>query len=175
MWVNIIGYRWPYRINEDGVVQKLYGGEWRSLTPFLSTTRARVSMYRADGTRVCMPVVWLMADAFMGGRKPGMCIVHKNGAKLDNRLVNLAFETKREACLRSAGNRRVSVEMIDREGNVVAIYRSLAEAAKKNYISRNSVSARCLKQVKDPFDLIGYSFRYEDPHAHAKRKRRYAS
>ena len=31
MWKQIDGYRWPYRINEGGKVQKLDGGVWVDL------------------------------------------------------------------------------------------------------------------------------------------------
>ena len=107
----------------------------------------------------------------MGGRKPGDCIVHVNGSKLDNRICNLKKESRSEAGLRSADNKRRSIEKVDREGNVIELYRSQAEAAMKNYISKNSVSARCLGKVQNPYDLTGYTFRYEEKNQKRRRKR----
>lgn len=161
MWVIINGYKYPYRINEDGEVQKCYLGEWIKLKVNLASTRARVNLRSVDGKRFNAPVVWLMADAFMGGRKSGYSIIHINGSKLDNRLVNLKMVPKKEACIISSDNRRKPVEKIDRYGNPIEIYRSVTEAAKKNFISKSSVGARCRNEVKDPFHLADFTFRYE--------------
>lgn len=163
-WKEITGYRFRYHINEDGIVQKqLEDGSWFTLKPYISgRRRACVKMRTADNRKVDIPVVWLMADAFMGGRVPGLNIIHRNGAKLDCALVNLAFVGKKECGKLSCANRRKAVMKVDRAGKVVAIYRSGREAAKKNYISQNSIWARCARKVKDPYSLDGYDYRYED-------------
>lgn len=162
MWVDILGYKFPYRINEDGIVQKFDGKNWITLKPILSGNRAEVSMRKNDGTRCKVPVVRLMANAFLGGQKPGFSIIHKNKSKLDNSIWNLKFVKKGDAARLSGSPKRRSVEKIDREGNVVDLYRSQAAAAKANYISKNSVSERCRNKVKDPYLLTGgYTFRYE--------------
>ena len=160
-WVYIKGYKWPYRINEEGTVQKYYLEEWVTLEPYLTDNRARVSMRTKENKRVSVPVVWLMADAFMGGRKPGYSIVHKNHYRLDNSLGNLLIVSKKDAAYLSCGNRRRSVEKIDMDGNVIALYKSMKEAADANYISKNSVSERCRNKLKDPYRLTGFTFRYE--------------
>ena len=163
MWKQIDGYRWPYRINEGGKVQKLDGGVWVDLKPYLAgRNRACVKMRTSDNRKIDVPIVWLMADAFMGGRRPGLCITHKNGSKFNCALWNLEFKSRQECGKLSSGNRRKTVFKIDREGNVVAIYRSAREAAEKEYISQNSISARCLGHVQNPFDLTGYNYQYED-------------
>ena len=90
-WVAIIGYRWPYRINREGCVQKqLEDGSWYTLKAYMvgGRSRAVVKMRSKDNRKIEVPLVWLMADAFMGGRRPGYGIVHRNGAKLDCSLGN---------------------------------------------------------------------------------------
>lgn len=160
-WRPIDGYRWPYRINIDGTVQKFYGGEWVTLTPYLTTTRARVKMRTAENKRVDVPVVWLMADAFMGGRRPGMNIVHKDGCKLNNALWNLKMQTKSECGKRTSGNRRRAVMKVAPDGTVVEIFKSGREAARNEYISQNAIYQRCQHQIKDPYRLNGYTYEYE--------------
>lgn len=163
-WVAIEGYRWPYRINQEGCVQKqLEDGSWFTLTPYISggRSRAMVKMRTVDNRKVEVPLVWLMADAFMGGRRPGYGIVHKNGAKLDCSLWNLKFLPMKECGRLSCRAKRRPVEKVDRDGNVVEIYASAREAAEKNYISQNSIWARCNGKVKDPFRLDGHDYRYE--------------
>ena len=61
----------------------------------------------------------------------------------------------------SSANRRKAVMKVDQAGQVVAIYSSGREAAKKNYISQNAIWARCAGKVKDPYRLDGYDYRYE--------------
>jgi len=162
-WKMIEGYRWPYRIDEEANIQKqLENGTWIDLHPYIcgARNRAVVKMRTADNRKVEVPVVWLMADAFMGGRRPGYAIIHKNRAKLDCALENLRFIPLREAGRISCGSRRKPVEKVDRTGRVVAVYASAREAAEKNFISHNSISARCLGRVKAPFNLDGFNYRY---------------
>ena len=102
-----------------------------------------------------------MADAFMGGRRTGYNIIHRNGAKMDCELVNLSFASKQVSGKLSSANRRKAVIKVDQDGQVVAIYSSGREAAKKNYISQNAIWARCTGKVKDPYRLDGYDYRYE--------------
>ena len=164
-WKEIKGYRWPYRINEEACVQKkLSNGEWYTLKPYLGggRSRAMVKMRSLENKPIEVPLVWLMADAFLGGRRPGYAIVHRNEQKLDCSMGNLKFIPVNECGRISCRSRRKAVMKIDRSGNVVAIYASGREAAKKNYISQNSIWARCHGMVKDPFRLDGHDYRYED-------------
>ena len=162
-WKEIPGYRFRYRINDEAVVQKqMDDGSWFALKPYISgRNRAAVKMRTADNRKVDVPVVWLMADAFMGGRKPGTAIIHKNSSKLDCSLGNLKMIPRKECGKLSCRSRRKAVMKLDREGNVVAIYASGREAAEKNFISQNSIWARCMGKVKDPYRLDGHDYRYE--------------
>lgn len=101
-----------------------------------------VKMRSKDNRKIEVPLVWLMADAFMGGQRPGYGIVHRNGAKLDCALENLKFMPLRECGRLSCRSRRRAVEKIDRNGQIVAIYASAREASRKNFISQNSIWAR---------------------------------
>lgn len=162
-WKEITGYRWTYRINEEACVQKLLDtGEWYTLKAYISgRNRACVKMRTADNRKVEIPVVWLMADAFMGGRRPGYAIVHKNGAKLDCFLGNLEFIPMNECGKLSCRSRRKAVMKIDRAGNVVAIYASGREAAEANHMSQTAMWHRCKRKLKDPYSLDGFDYRYE--------------
>lgn len=114
-WVDIPGYRFRYQINREAVVRKeLESGEWYVLKPYISgRTRACVKMRTADNRKVDVPVVWLMADAFMGGRRTGYNIIHRNGAKMDCELVNLSFASKQVSGKISSANRRKAVMKVD--------------------------------------------------------------
>lgn len=162
MWKEIKGYKWPYRVNEDGVVQKFYREKWVTLNPYIHGERAMVKMRSLENKKMDVPVVWLMADAFMGGRRPGMNIVHKDGCKLNNCIWNLKFETKRQCGKRSSRARSRPVLKVAPDGTVVEIFRSGREAARREYVSQNAINVRCLHRVKDPYLLTGYTYEYED-------------
>ena len=172
-WKLIEGYKHPYRINEEGEVQSYYNGAWRTMKPNMSgMRRACIQLMRKDGTRSNVPVVRLMADAFMGGQREGYCIVHKNGYRLDNSLNNLKFETRKNTCALGKKAKCRPVIKLDRDGNELEIYPSARAAARANYISYSSVSARCRGEMKDPFKRFEWDFKYEDNERMKPRKRR---
>lgn len=165
MWKMIDGYAWPYRINEKAVVEReVHPGYWRPITPFNSDRLRRLFVHikRADGRRVNIPVKTLMRDAFMGGERPGMVVSFRNGMYTDCELENLYFTTHTNIGKRLGGAGRKSVEKIDRDGNVIALYASVSEAARKNHMSRKAIQNRLKKRNKwDPFLLDGTTYRYE--------------
>lgn len=167
-WEEIPGYKFRYRISREGVIQRrLDNGSWRDIQTSLlrGSSRATVNLTLDNGKRRNVAVVMLMAKAFMGGKTPGMWIVHRNGLRTDNRLENLEAVTPAEGGKRyGSSGRRKPVVKIDRNGEVVETYRSAAEAAKKNHIGRSPVTARCRKEVphKKEYDILGgFTFRYE--------------
>ena len=173
MWKEIDGFVRPYRINDMGVVQSYYNKKWRTMTPQLGTrSRATVHFEREDGTRKAMPISRMMADAFMGGQREGMCIVHKDGDKLNNCLWNLKFEPQKKASSRGGRARRKPVVKIDRDGNELEIYPSAVAAAKDNFISPSAVTARCRGERKQPFRQLDWDFRYEDRGVGQPKKRK---
>jgi len=108
----------------------------------------------------------------MGGRREGYAIIHKDGMKLNNAIWNLEFKPRKDVGKLSCHSRRKAVVKIDKAGNIVALYRSAREAAEKEFISHNSISTRCLNQVKHPYRLTGYNYQYESTYGQQKRGRK---
>lgn len=160
MWVNIEGYKFPYRVSDEGVAQKLHKGEWISLRPRIHGGHADVTLRKRDGGRTTVSLARLVADAFMKDYKPGMCLIHKNGSKLDCSVYNLKLGTFSD-CGKIGGKATgKAVLKLDKDWNVVEIYRSAAEAAKKNFFDKSAISQQCRgKRVKAATD--GYYYRYE--------------
>lgn len=159
-YVAIEGYKFPYRIGENGVVESCRTGRWEPVAvQAVGHRTAVVRLWGMDGKRISISVVKLMANAFMGGVPEGYGVFHKNRAKLDNELENLEFRP-----LKSCGGvtSKKPVLKIDRHGNIVEIYRSAKEAAKKNHMSASAMYERCQGKIKNPFRLDGYRYRYED-------------
>lgn len=162
MWKAIEGYYYPYRINEDGVVQSCGSGTWRTIKPYMTQRRVySVQLKCADGKYRCVALTRLMADAFMGGYHDGFSVVHKDRCATNPALSNLQFIKRGTEAQWRYYIKRKPVVKLDRNGEVVAFYRSAGEAAKANYISENSVRQRCLNNIKKPFSLDGYNYQYE--------------
>ena len=177
-WRRIDGYFWPYRINEDAVVERqLDNGSWRRLNPYIVRDKGKtygrlvIKMKRSDGRYLQQSIKNLMADAFLGGRRPGTVIGMRTPFIMDCSLSNLYITTQSDIGKRNGGPNHRSVEKVDRDGNVVALYSSVREAAKKNYMSRRAVARRCNCTIKgDPFLLDGFNYRYEDRGRGRKKK-----
>lgn len=167
-WKSIEGYRYPYRINEDGDVQRLQeNGEWLNLHPFLMKGGGGsagcymfVNMAVLPAGHKKVAVVRLMEGRFIRHRRPGEVISYRNGMTQDCSAWNL-YHTTHGEMNKKLRNCRKPVEKIGRDGTVIDIYRSVSEAARRNFISTSCVYKRCMGRIKDPFGLTGYSFRYE--------------
>ena len=171
MWKPITGYRYQYRINDQGEVQKLWdSGKWRTLKQWTNRGRQMVDFRRLDGGVDRKAVSKLVATYFMGGVPEGMLCVHKNGMKTDNSKENIVFMTQSQLSKSTRAGNSKPVLKIAPDGEVVAIYRSGFEAARANYISQPYMSKLCLGLVKDPFRLDGYNYVYETQDNRRKKK-----
>lgn len=118
-----------------------------------------VKMVRSKGDYVAIPVVDLVMEGFGITRPPGKVVTHKNGQLMDCAIENLCFTTRRAIGKKYGGSTRKAVEKLDARGNVVDIYRSVSDAAEKNFCCRTSIQRRCNGRIKT--DLAGFYFRYE--------------
>jgi hypothetical protein len=185
MWKIVEGYRWPYRINENAVVQHLCddGVTWKEVHPWPQRTTGnygrmvfRVS-YGPKHNGLAILTDW-MAEQFMGGKAahPGMVVLHKNSSVNDCALCNLKWGTRQEVGQRYGGNGRRAILKIDKAHNVVEIFRSTVDCCKHEHISRKALWYRTTNKIKeaDAYLLTGYTYAYEDSsniQKNAKRKK----
>ena len=177
MWKPINGYFWPYRINEMGDVERqIDDDEWVSIHPFITWNKHRGRLFvrrkSADGKWLNVVVKNLMIDAFFGGRKPGDMYAHRNGMISDCSVYNLVKTNLKKVGQTTGGGNRRAIEKVDKNGQVVALYSSVTEAAEKNFISRKAIWLRCKKRLKDPYMLDGCTYRYEEPNYNQIKKSR---
>lgn len=159
-WREITGYKYPYRISDQGEVQKWNGNVWCTLIPDTISARVQVRLKRENGVQHRVGVFRLLDKYFNGGYadKHGLCVGPKNGVKTECTLENLAYKTQSEIG-RKALSRTVRKPVIryDRYGNAT-IYPSVHEAATKNGLSKSSLDRRLYQGVLDP---RGYRFEVE--------------
>lgn len=173
MWRYIEGYKYLYRINEEATVQILYRDEWRNLRSGMYGRRMCVRFVTQADRRVSVYLVNLMAEHFMGGRAahPGMIIAHKNRMVTECQLNNLKWSTMHDVGLANGRNSVKCVEKVAQDGSVIALYRSVTEAANMNYVSRATMIRYLNNRYKRPYSTDGCTFRYEDDSRRSKKCR----
>ena len=152
-WRDIPGYKYPYRISSEGVVQQLVRGKWKPLSVRLARgVRAEVHLRAFDGKQVRRGVFRLLDECFRDGyaRKHGLCTCPKNGVKTDCTLDNLVYKTQAEIG-RDSMKRSMCKPVVryDRHGNT-KLYKSVHEAAKDAGMPHQTLDWRLYHGVLDP-------------------------
>lgn len=161
IWKDIEGYKFPYRICDQGIVQKFDNKKgWVNLIGVLTWKRLYVRFRKKDGKIKKVAVVNLMDKYFFDGyaRKNGLNIFHKNGSKTDCASENLEFLTQSEIGKRCGTKGSRKTVIMSKNGVDVEFYSSAKEAAQKNNLTRASLMRRLNGEV---FDEKGRQFRFE--------------
>lgn len=170
-WRAIPGFDRFYEINDEGEVRSWRCRGRRAKEPHLLTAYMRhhgkesharyVKLTDSDGVQHEVKVLTLVIDVWLGGCPDGMVAYHKNGNLNDNYVGNIGFTTKTELGKKTGGSsRRRAVAKIAETGETVAFYRSAREAARRNYMSYQTVLDRCNRRVKKPMALDGFDYRW---------------
>ena len=178
IWKDIEGYEGRYQVSNLGRVKALprtveghnQHGKWTRTEPakimaqkLQNTDRYQVSLRDADGKRTTFYVHRLVAMAFVPGYFEGATVNHKNEDHHDNRADNLEWMTKAENNAYGTHNFRVgkslrmAVEMLTDEGEHVAYYDSMSEAAEKSGCPLSSIHRCCYGRQET---TNGYRFRF---------------
>lgn len=160
-WKMIEGYRCPYRISDQGEVQRqTKDRRWVRVSAHLSRNRAYLTLRKADGIPQKVAVVRLMDTYFFGGRakRDNMHLMHKNGAKMDCAVENLVITTKEEIGKHWGGTgRRKAVVRRDRNG-AETMYKSITAVklqVKMTEISnRQRAELEQAKRERDAHDCV---------------------
>ena len=170
-WRDVKGYEGIYKISTTGQVRN----RTRIMRTFAKQnkkSRRYVTLTNADGMKRQYPVAKLIAKTFLD-QPEGTVVYHKNGVLSDDWIGNLEFLTQEELGKTNGGkSRRKPVAKIDRLGEIVEIYPSVAQAAKKNYLSEQCVRDRCngwqnrhgkIVRLKSLFAPDGYAYAWAEP------------
>lgn len=190
IWKDIEGYEGRYQVSNLGRVKALprtveghnQHGKWTRTEPakimaqkLQNTDRYQVSLRDADGKRTTFYVHRLVAMAFVPGYFEGATVNHKNEDHHDNRADNLEWMTKAENNAYGTHNFRVgkslrmSVEMLTDEGQHVAYFDSMSEAAEKSGCPLSSIHRCCYGRQET---TNGYRFKFTTDFRKLKRDRK---
>lgn len=167
-WRQVPGFAGQYQVSFLGEVRRVYkSGKTRMMTPYKrqkpkgrsSAFYVKLSDGKWHGKDVA--VAHLVAAVWLGGVPEGMVTYHKNGDTKDNRVSNIGFIKRQElGKLTGALSGCMPVAKINKSGEVVALYPSARQAAKKNHMRDQTILDRCHKRVKKEFALDGFSYRF---------------
>lgn len=162
-WKDIPGYDGKYQADTEGNIRRVYSsGKTRLLRPYhkhMSGSQRMIVKLTRDGKSREEIVMQLIAKTFLGVPPPGHVAYHKNGCQYENHIQNISYISKRELGKRTgAKSRRQPVAKIDCNGEVVEVYSSAREAARKNYMSYQTIIDRCNRKCKSTFAPDGYAY-----------------
>lgn len=173
VWRDIVGYGGRYQVDIEGNVRRMRGTKPpRLMHPYRRkserSARKYVKLSGLDGKARDVAINNIVAAAWYGGKPAGFVAYHKNGDTSDNNAYNIGFATRGELGKKyGAMSRRRPVRKINSTGETVAFYPSARAAAKGSYMSNQSVLDRCNGRVKNPFELSGYSYEWDDQEVEA--------
>ena len=176
-WRDVCGYGGKYQVSRHGEVRRVNStGLVHDMTAYTKSGRqfrGRLFVKLTKGGKSKEePLLQIVAAAWLGQTPAGKVPYHMNGIVTDNRADNIGFITRSELGKRTGAmaDARAIVFMVDRDGEVVEIYRSAREAAKANFMSYQSVLDRCHNRIKNPYALNGYTFQFEEKPKKRRKK-----
>lgn len=179
IWKNIKGYNGKYQVSYGGDIRRVYqSGKTRIMTPYThkssknSRDRLYVKLTDHAGKGKMMPVLKIVAQAFLPEPPPGFVPYHINGVVTDNWASNIGYISRQELGKKTGHiSRAKAVVKIDQDGQFVAFYKSARDAGKENFMSRQTVTDRCngyyvrkgvVHPLKSAFAPDGFAYSWDD-------------
>lgn len=166
-WKDIPGYSGKYQADREGNIRRVYKSKkTRLMTPYhkkMSGSQRMVVKLSKDGKTKEEILCQVIARTFLGPPPKGCVAYHRNQCQSDNYVNNIAY-ISREKLGKMTGRRSRScaVVKISAAGEIVDVYSSAREAARQNYMSRQTVTDRCNGKCKSVFAPDGYAYAWED-------------
>lgn len=171
-WKDIPGYGGKYQADTEGNIRRVYrSGKTRRMTAYQKKMRGSqrlVVKLTKEGRPKEEILVQIMARTFLGEPSEGCVAYHLNGCQGDNYIQNISYISKEElGRLNGAKSRRRPVARLDGSGEVVEVYPSARECARRSFCSRQTVADRCNGKVRKP--MGGMDFAWDDDERSMKR------
>lgn len=172
VWKDVVGYEGKYQVSNFGKVRSIdrvdASGKKRKGRYLKSCKDKDGYLYvcLSGGNVTTRRIHKLVAESFIGVCPTGYQVNHKDENKTNNRIENLEYVTAKQninhgtAIKRRAEKRGYTVCQLSKNGNVVAKYRSLREAATNTGVDFRNIR-RCCNGEKYYKTAGGFIWRYE--------------
>ena len=163
MWRPIPGYDGFYEISNFGEVRSWRRGggnhepDRRAEEPHLIAPHYRIRPGKKNSLEIALysdgrkgrpiPVKNLMRDIWMKGTIPGMYVTFVDGDAKNCALHNLRYADQREASKTRTLGQRKPVLKCTADGEVIRIYKSAVEAAKKEFLTASGIRNRIRRKA----------------------------
>lgn len=176
-WRPIPGYGGKYEASFFGQIRRIYKTKPPKLLSQYEKCGERqgsrnlfVKLTKNGETGKEMNVAQMVYVTHIGAIPTGFVVVHKNGSFVDNCANNLILMSKVELGRKyGIRSKKKSVIKMSGDGEVVGVYYSAREAARKNYMSYQTVIDRCNGAVKKSVAPDGFDYAWEDSTVSIKR------
>ena len=156
-----------YEISDRGRVRHVMKHNTRYLRTFQKKPRSNghgsdVMMVKAHGKEIA--IHRKVYETFVGEIPKGMYVYHKNGMITDNFYNNLGLIDKHNLGKRfgKMSKKKGRILRVDRNGEIVEIYKNCREAGKATHFCYQSILNRCNGKVKKEWLPDGTTFRWEE-------------
>lgn len=165
IWKDIPGFRGKYQASVGGRVRRTYKTRGpKELCRFTrkgkQTLWVKLSLDGKSRDVKAAHLVWL---TFRGPIPEGLAVRHKNGDLQDDHVNNLALiDRKSLGRMTGAKSRRRPVAKKEPWGRTVEVYASAREAARRNFMSHQTVIDLCAGKVKRGKAPDGFVYQWDD-------------
>lgn len=169
-WKPIPGYGGKYEASFLGHIRRIYKTKSpRIMSQYEKSGERRgsrklfVKLTRDGEDPREVNVAQIIYKTYTGEIPEGHVVIHKNGCFSDNCINNLMIVSRKELGQKyGIMSRKKSVVKISAYGEAVEVYYSAREAARKNYMSYQTVIDRCNGVVKKSIAPDGFDYAWED-------------
>lgn len=161
IWKPIKGYEGLYEISNQGRVKSLKRNTARTKILKLHDTKRYLQIELSkNGITEYKSVHRLVAEAFVPNPNNLPEVNHKDENKKNNFVGNLEWISRHDNLLygtrikRISEKKRTAVNAFDKNGNLIASYKSIKEAAEKNKLAPINISRCCREIYKSSGGLI---------------------
>lgn len=169
-WKPIPGYGGKYEASFFGQIRRVYKkrspkilSQYEKKGDRTGSRKLFIKLTKDGEAGKDVNVAQMIYITHIGAIPDGFSVVHKNGSFMDNNVNNLKLLSRKELGSKyGVMSKKKSVVKISSDGEEIEIYYSAREAARKNFMSYQTIIDHCNGKVKKRTAPDGFDYAWED-------------